>query len=59
MTHLLALGHRRIGFINGAARPHLSQTREDVYREKILEAGLPLDEDLIAALWLYDGQWLY
>ncbi|TFG73398.1 MAG: LacI family transcriptional regulator [Anaerolineales bacterium] len=47
MAHLLALGHRRIGFINGAARPHLSQTREDVYREKILEAGLPLEEDLM------------
>lgn len=47
MTHLLQLGHRRIGFINGAARPHLSQTREDVYREKIHATGLPLDEDLI------------
>lgn len=47
MDYLLGLGHRRIGFINGAARPHLSQTREDVYREKVIAAGLPLDENLI------------
>ena len=47
MDHLLGLGHKRIGFVNGAARPHLSQTREDVYREKITAAGLPLDADLI------------
>jgi LacI family transcriptional regulator len=47
MAHLLSLGHQRIGFINGAARPQLSQTREDVYREKIRAAGLPLDEALI------------
>lgn len=47
MAHLLDLGHRRIGFIAGAARPQLSQTREDVYRESVLAAGLPMDEDLI------------
>jgi DNA-binding LacI/PurR family transcriptional regulator len=47
MSHLLSLGHQRIGFIAGAARPQLSQTREDVYREQILRAGLPLDETLI------------
>ena len=47
MAHLLRLGHQRIGFIAGAARPQLSQTREDVYREQILGAGLPLDDTLI------------
>ncbi|MBN1875343.1 MAG: LacI family DNA-binding transcriptional regulator [Anaerolineae bacterium] len=47
MDHLLGLGHTRIGFINGAARPHLSQTREDVYREKVLAAGFALDESLM------------
>ncbi|MDF1514765.1 MAG: LacI family DNA-binding transcriptional regulator [Anaerolineae bacterium] len=47
MAHLISLGHKRIGFINGAARPQLSQTREDVYRESLLSAGLVLDEALI------------
>jgi DNA-binding LacI/PurR family transcriptional regulator len=47
MDHLIDQGHKRIGFIAGAARPQLSQTREDVYRESIREAGLPLDEDLV------------
>lgn len=47
MEHLLELGHTRIGFINGAARPHLSQTREDVYREKLAAAGLPVDKHLV------------
>lgn len=47
VDHLLRLGHTRIGFINGAARRSLSQTREDVYREKICTAGLTLDVDLI------------
>jgi LacI family transcriptional regulator len=47
MSHLFDLGHKRIAFISGAARPQLSQTREDVYREKMLAAGLPLDVDLV------------
>jgi LacI family transcriptional regulator len=47
MDHLLALGHRRIGFINGVARPNLAQTRLEVYLEKTASAGLPGDEDLI------------
>ncbi len=47
MEHLLELGHTRIGFISGAARPHLSQTREDVYCEKLTAVGLPLDKNLI------------
>ncbi len=47
MEHLLRLGHKRIGFINGVARRHLSQTREDVYLEKLQEAHLSVDEQLI------------
>jgi len=47
MDHLLGLGHRRIAFINGVARRHLSQTRENVYLEKIAAAGLPFDPDLL------------
>ena len=47
MQHLLQRGHQRIGFINGAARPQLSQTRVDVYRDMLREAGITLDENLI------------
>ena len=47
MDHLLGLGHRRIAFINGVARRNLSQTREDVYIEKIGAAGISLDSDLL------------
>lgn len=47
MAHLLALGHRRIGFISGAVRPELTQTRQEAYCEKLVEAGLPIDEALI------------
>jgi LacI family transcriptional regulator len=49
MDHLLDLGHRRIAFINGVARRNLSQTREDVYREKVVAAGLPFDPELLRA----------
>ena len=47
MEHLLALGHCRIGFINGAVRPKLTQTRHAVYCEKLVAAGVPCDESLI------------
>lgn len=47
MDHLLGLGHTRIGFVNGAARRRLSQTREDVYCEKLIAKGLSLDENLL------------
>jgi len=47
MDHLLGLGHRRIAFINGVARRHLSRTREDVYLEKIDAAGIPFDPHLL------------
>lgn len=47
MDHLLSLDHRRIGFINGVARPSLGQTRLYVYQEKLAAAGLPQEDDLI------------
>ena len=47
MDHLLSLGHRRIGFINGVARPNLAQTRLDVYQEKLASAGIETDPELI------------
>ncbi len=47
MDHLLSLGHRRIGVINGVARPNLSQARLEVYQEKMEAAGLPQEADLV------------
>lgn len=47
IAHLLAQGHRRIGFI----RPHpdhaLAQARYEGYRDGLSEAGIALDEALI------------
>ena len=45
--HLIELGHRRIAAIAGSAGLWSSQARLDGYRTAMLEAGLPLDENLI------------
>ena len=47
--HLLRLGHRRIGFIEG--RPHLSTSRERLegYRHALKDAGAALDPALVRA----------
>jgi LacI family transcriptional regulator len=47
MDHLLSLGHKRIGFISGVARPNLSQARLEVYRQKMAAAGTPTKEEWI------------
>ncbi|MGC9346776.1 MAG: LacI family DNA-binding transcriptional regulator [Anaerolineae bacterium] len=47
MDHLLELGHRRIAFINGVLRRRIYQLREEVYREKMAEAGLSVDPALL------------
>lgn len=41
--HLIALGHRRIGFIAGSEEYDLSNWRIDGWREAMDAAGLPLD----------------
>jgi LacI family transcriptional regulator len=45
--HLLALGHRRIGFIAGPPQLLCSRARLDGYRTAIEAAGLPVDDTLI------------
>jgi DNA-binding LacI/PurR family transcriptional regulator len=47
--HLIRLGHRRIGFIEG--RPHLSTSRERLegYRHALQDAGAPFDPTLVRA----------
>jgi len=45
--HLLALGHRRIGFVGG--RPDLAsaQVREDGYRQALADAGIEFRPELV------------
>jgi DNA-binding LacI/PurR family transcriptional regulator len=46
-SHLLELGHRRIGFVCG--KPHLMLNRERLtgYREALMEFGVEFDEHLV------------
>jgi DNA-binding LacI/PurR family transcriptional regulator len=41
--HLMALGHRKIGFLAGPHKLHSAITRENDFRTAMNEAGLPLD----------------
>ena len=45
--HLLALGHRRIGFLAGRSDLESSQLREDGYRRALVTAGVTVDPELI------------
>ncbi len=45
--YLLALGHRRIGFITGRMDIVCSHDRLQGYQEGLSEVGLPFDEDLV------------
>lgn len=47
MAHLLQLGHRRIGFIHGTARPALGADRLLAYRRALHASGLSLNRSLI------------
>ena len=49
MAHLIALQHRRIGFIYGIAVPTLGEDRLSAYREQLQAAGLPVDPALIVS----------
>lgn len=45
--HLLALGHRRIGFLSGREDLESSRLREAGYRQALARAGVPVDESLV------------
>jgi LacI family transcriptional regulator len=47
VEHLIGLGHRRIGFIEGLADTPSSQKRLAGYRASMAQAGLAVDEQLI------------
>lgn len=45
--HLLSLGHRRIAMIGGPPHMLFSRARTDAYRSALLDAGVPVDPELI------------
>jgi LacI family transcriptional regulator len=47
--HLLALGHRRIGFLGGRSDLESSRLREQGFRQAMAAAGVPVDEALVRA----------
>ena len=47
VSHLIALGHKRIGIITGQRHLTTAAERYDGYREALTAAGLPLDEALV------------
>lgn len=46
VTHLIDLGHRRIGLINGQLQMEAAQARRDGYKQALLEAGILIDAEL-------------
>lgn len=47
--HLIELGHREIGFIAGPIKYRTLSDRADGYRRALLEAGIPINPDLIVS----------
>lgn len=45
--HLVALGHRRIGFLGGRVDLDSAQQREEGFRHAMHTAGVPVDESLV------------
>ncbi len=52
VSHLIQLGHRRIGYIHGPQHWHSDQARFDAYRFALIENGIAVDKALIG-----DGDW--
>ena len=46
--HLIGLGHRRIGFVAGSPLYAISRARLDGYRQALAEAGVAVDQALVA-----------
>ena len=47
VNHLIALGHRRIGLINGQLQMEAALARRDGYKQALLEAGIGIDAALM------------
>jgi LacI family transcriptional regulator len=48
MEYLIGLGHRRIGFISGRREIGSSERRLKGYRDALVNAGIEIDEELLA-----------
>jgi LacI family transcriptional regulator len=48
VTHLLNLGHKHIGMINGHSQAFVSQERLEGYQEALQEKGIAFDETYVA-----------
>jgi LacI family transcriptional regulator len=55
ITHLLALGRRRIALLVGSLEPYASQERLAGYRKALTDRGVPVDQRLIAVAGMNDG----
>jgi LacI family transcriptional regulator len=47
VAHLIDLGHRRIGLINGELQMEAAQARRDGYKQALLEAGIGIEAELM------------
>jgi LacI family transcriptional regulator len=47
VTHLIQMGHRRIGLINGQLQMEAAQARRDGYKQALLEEGIGIDSELM------------
>jgi LacI family transcriptional regulator len=47
VAHLIQLGHRRIGIVNGQLEMEPGQARRDGYKQALLEAGFGIDPKLM------------
>src|SRR5215211_5578110 len=47
VAHLMGLGHRRIGLINGQLQMEAALARRDGYKQALLEAGIGIDAALM------------
>src|SRR5262249_34058424 len=55
MSHLLSLGHRRIGLIYGVAAPDLGLDRLQPYDDSLRAAGLPVEPELVVICGITSG----
>jgi LacI family transcriptional regulator len=47
VSHLISLGHRRIGLINGQLQMEAALARRDGYKQALLEHGILIDPELM------------
>ena len=47
VNHLIGLGHRHIGMINGQLEMEAAQARRDGYKQALLEAGISIEPQLM------------